>query len=370
MVFLTFLIQALVISFHLRLIHRYRGLLMFLISALVLAASSLILLSQQWIHSRPFIALGSSLPLLWGAALQFAALARFTGVRLYHWIFWGLVGGGTVLMVGAVQVVPPPTFVALREILTVIFLLAGVSTLRRADVSAYRFGAWVTAIPLLGYALLSVSRLIRGLFDPSLMQPGPSVNNDIEAVALFAFSLLWTSGFILMVNQRLQSELKVMATRDPLTDCYNRRAMMNKLGEEHSRFLRYGHPYTVILLDLDKFKAINDTLGHGVGDKVLVGLSSTLRAELRTEDSLARWGGEEFLILLAETKEDDGLVLAERLRHHVECHDFFVPGFRVTFSAGVAGAQAEQTVDDLFRRADTALYKAKETRNTVVLAPS
>jgi diguanylate cyclase (GGDEF)-like protein len=367
MVTLTFLIQALVIAIHSRLVRRYPGIRMYLASVLVLAADSFLLLVQPLL---PFglVGIGSSLLLLWGMALQYVALVRFTGAHSAKGWFWFLVCGGSVFLMAFGQIPGWTPFVAVREALTVPLLFAVPLLLRRADVTGYQLGAILTALPFAGYGILSAIRVIRGLLDPSLMQPGPSLRNDVDALLFFVCSFFWTSGFLLMLNQRLHSDLRTLATRDPQTDCLNRRAMGKLLDEEKSRLERYDRPFAVILLDLDRFKAINDTLGHGAGDRVLVEISAVLRKTLRVEDSLARWGGEEFLILLPETGKAEGTALAERLRLRVEEHDFFVPGFRVSFSAGVAGAQTGQSVDELVSRADKALYKAKETRNTVVTA--
>jgi diguanylate cyclase (GGDEF)-like protein len=171
-----------------------------------------------------------------------------------------------------------------------------------------------------------------------------------------------------MVNQRLQAELKALASRDSLTGCLNRRAMGQRIEDEHDRFHRYGRPFSVVLVDLDRFKAINDTRGHGVGDQVLVRTAEVLTQTLRTGDAVARWGGEEFLILLPETEGEAAVVLAERLRLAIAGHAFDLGDVVVTFSAGVAGARNDETVEELCARADRALYRAKETRNRVQAA--
>lgn len=365
MVTLTFLVQAVVILFHSRLEIRYQGIRMFLASALFLALGSGLLILIPWVHPRE-IGLPSSLLMLWGTALQYTALARFTGLKPSRGLLLTLNLGGTIMLSAMFLVQGPTPFVAVREILTAPLLFAAALLLRRADVRKYWLGAIITALPFAGYGCLSILRVVRGIVDPSQMQPGPNLSNDIDALLYFTFSFLWTSGFLLMVNQRLQSELLAQASHDPLTGCLNRRAMANLLEHEQHRFLRYGRPFTVILLDLDRFKTINDTRGHHTGDHVLVRTAEVLRGALRTGDSLARWGGEEFLILLPETHEADGAALAERLRLQIAGHAFDLEGLDVTFSAGVAGARADQSVDELCLRADRALYVAKETRNRVV----
>jgi len=368
MTMLTFLIQALMITTHTRLVQRYQGIRMYLASILVMAVSSCLFLVGNWLPHW-FVGLESGLLLLWGMALQYVALVRFTGQRTSRLFLWVVVGGGSLFLVAFGLLPRWFPFVVVRESLTLPLLFANVFLLRRADVAGFLLGATLTAVSFACYGVLSVIRVVRGLLNPVLMLPGPSLANDIDALLYFICSFVWTSGFLLMLNQRLHSDLTALATRDPLTNCLNRRAMGNLMEEEQNRLERYGRPFTIILLDLDRFKAINDSAGHGVGDNVLVALASLLWESLRTEDSLARWGGEEFLILLPETDQAHGAALAERLRLRVEEHNFFVPGFTVTFSAGVAGAQPQQSVDELTSRADQALYQAKETRNAVILAP-
>lgn len=367
MVTLTYFIQAAVVAFHLRLTQRYHGLRMFLASTLVLAVGSLVLVIQTLFPPGP-IGLLSSVLMVWGMALQYGALVRFTDQKPSWPLFWGLAAGGTVVLTFLGLTHGPTPFVVVREALNLPLLVALALAFRKVDMRTYRFGALLTALPLAGYGVLSVARLVRGLMDPEAMGPRPNIGNDIDAILMFIFSFLWTAGFLLMVNQRLQSELAALASLDPLTECLNRRAMDALLHEEHGRFLRYQRPYTVVLIDLDRFKSINDTLGHATGDRVLIETSSALRAALRAGDSLARWGGEEFLVLLPETDAEAGEALAERLRSVMAVRDFGM-GRQVTFSAGVASPGPEQTVEAVCARADRALYQAKQTRNRVCLAP-
>ena len=131
---------------------------------------------------------------------------------------------------------------------------------------------------------------------------------------------------------------------------------------------RSGAPASVLLLDIDHFKCINDQLGHAVGDKVLTGLVSILEGRLRKLDSLFRIGGEEFILLLTETQEADALVVAEEVRTRVG--DSRLHGdMQTSVSIGVTGLRAGDSVDAWIRRADEALYAAKrEGRNRVTFA--
>jgi diguanylate cyclase (GGDEF)-like protein len=165
--------------------------------------------------------------------------------------------------------------------------------------------------------------------------------------------------------------LAEQATRDPLTGAWNRRALDARLGEECVRARRTGGPLTLVLVDVDRFKAVNDELGHAEGDAVLVALVGVVARTLRATDLLARYGGEEFALLLPDTPPEGGRVLAERVRAAVEAHPW--PKRPVTASFGVAslgGGRDAAAARTLLADADRALYAAKRAgRNRVSLAP-
>ena len=155
------------------------------------------------------------------------------------------------------------------------------------------------------------------------------------------------------------------ALTDTLTRLPNRRAFELALTRELSRAERYGTPFSLVLVDLDRFKQINDTLGHDHGDEVLRRVARFLVEGVRREDVVARWGGEEFALLLPSTRASDALRLAERLRQALEDLDL-----GVTASFGVAEYLPGESEEALFRRADQALYRAKERgRNRVEFIP-
>jgi diguanylate cyclase (GGDEF)-like protein len=170
-------------------------------------------------------------------------------------------------------------------------------------------------------------------------------------------------------------QLHDLATTDGLTGVLNRRAAMEQLRLEIERVARTGQDLAVILIDVDKFKAINDTHGHAAGDAVLRSVAAVLRAGVRGVDVVARYGGEEFLVVLPQTDAFGALKMAERLRKSLAKQDVRIENgsiLRVTASFGVAAlAGAAETDEQLLRRADQGLYAAKEAgRNRVVLAPS
>lgn len=154
-------------------------------------------------------------------------------------------------------------------------------------------------------------------------------------------------------------ELLDQANLDPLTRVCNRRKLTDILDEETARSNRYGTPLSAMVLDIDHFKAINDTHGHDAGDAVLVELAARLSGTLRQVDRLARFGGEEFVVVAPGIGLTEALELAERLRSRVADEDFTAVG-RITVSIGVAAHRPGQTVEALLKRADTALYRAKD----------
>jgi diguanylate cyclase (GGDEF)-like protein len=154
-----------------------------------------------------------------------------------------------------------------------------------------------------------------------------------------------------------------MMTTDGLTQVHNRRYLLETAERELRRTKRTGSPLSVLMIDVDRFKSINDELGHLAGDEVLIELARRLRSTLRGDDLLARWGGEEFCLLLPETGAQEALIIAERIRALVACQKFQTEhaSRAVTISVGVACAETGDDValGDLLRRADECLYEAK-----------
>ena len=167
------------------------------------------------------------------------------------------------------------------------------------------------------------------------------------------------------------ARLERLAHTDPLTQLLNRRALTDRLQQEMERAMRYDATLALLMVDLDHFKAVNDTHGHLVGDDVLRDVARLLRETIRTTDIAARYGGEEFLVLLPETDDGGAEAFAERIRVAVEAHPFEGGSgavLRLTASLGVAVFPAPRvvTAEDLLVRADAALYRAKaDGRNRV-----
>jgi two-component system, cell cycle response regulator len=167
----------------------------------------------------------------------------------------------------------------------------------------------------------------------------------------------------------LLEEMQRAATTDPLTGLLNRRAMLDQMNRERARADRYGQPTSVLLLDVDHFKSVNDVHGHAAGDGVLRGLAALLGAHARTSDLIARWGGEEFLIVLPHTPPVGALAFAERTRAAIAARPFDIgeaTPLAVTVSIGLAGAYPPIELEAMVEDADRALYEAKRSgRNRV-----
>ncbi len=173
-------------------------------------------------------------------------------------------------------------------------------------------------------------------------------------------------------NQALQAanrELELLATTDALTGLWNRRQLDERVRSELDRADRYGDELSLVLFDIDHFKAINDRFGHAAGDRVLVELARWVRGQLRESDGLGRWGGEEFLVLMPHSTGEEARQLAEKLRRLVAETPIEDVG-TVTGSFGVAQRRPLESAESWFRRVDGALYRAKQAgRNRVELDP-
>jgi diguanylate cyclase (GGDEF)-like protein len=159
------------------------------------------------------------------------------------------------------------------------------------------------------------------------------------------------------------TQVWTQATIDQLTGVLNRQTILAELEKEIDRAARYGHQLSVVMVDLDHFKRLNDSHGHAAGDVMLRQVAEVLRSSLRSVDMVGRYGGEEFLIVLPETDVDAAASIAEKLRRHVGRHEVVMPdGFKVTatLSAGVAGGfGGHLSLEPLVRDADNAMYSAK-----------
>lgn len=230
------------------------------------------------------------------------------------------------------------------------------------------------------YALVSMSAAIvsMALVAPAQYPP---------AVGYFHLAILWIClpSMLAVGMQRIKltkklkrqkvdlanalAQLKEIAIRDELTGLYNRGHMIELLQHAVERQLRTGERFSFVMFDLDFFKKVNDTHGHGVGDDVLRSFASVATTVLRKSDILARWGGEEFVAICAHSDDPDAGVGVERLLRQWSQTEVSsqAPDLRVSFSAGITAYQSDEAVDAALARADKALYEAKaKGRNCIV----
>lgn len=177
-------------------------------------------------------------------------------------------------------------------------------------------------------------------------------------------------------NRQLEGalgRLEEIAIRDPLTGLYNRRHFLERLEQELARAERTGQAFHVALIDLDRFKDINDRYGHNAGDEVLRRFADVARETLRKSDLMARYGGEEFIVLFPDGRVNDIVAVMDRLRNGFSALEYgeALRNSQVTLSAGIADWAPGETSDSLIDRADRALYQAKKDgRNRIETAPA
>ena len=224
----------------------------------------------------------------------------------------------------------------------------------------------VRLLSLFGFVLLAGAMLWRSLtghYDPRV----EGVHLAFTALCIAAVSVL--SIRVGSMRTRLQqrksdlaealARIEALATRDELTGLINRRAVIERMRAELS--VRSHPPMSVALIDIDHFKRVNDTLGHAAGDTVLRRFAELGRSVVRNGDVLARWGGEEFLLVMPATNSGQALLALERMRDELRVTSFddLLPGLRLTFSAGVAQCADETDLEAAIERADSAMYRAK-----------
>ena len=172
------------------------------------------------------------------------------------------------------------------------------------------------------------------------------------------------------VQEELKKQVKQSIT-DPLTGLLNRRAISNEFSDVHSPFHNDQQTHSIAIIDIDDFKAINDSFGHRVGDEVLRGLAALMREQCREEDICCRWGGEEFVIALLDTDQVQALEAMQRLRIAVEKNNFGNDNriIKITVTIGISEFTCEDNIIEVIESADAAMYKAKKSgKNSVLLS--
>lgn len=257
------------------------------------------------------------------------------------------------------------------------YALYGESDPALADLSLFSLHLWFPFVYIfifIGYdsaAALTRSGILYGLSVavsiPAMVTPSESRLHGFSTLGLTVISMgsIIAVLFFLtrMKDQLRRSELaadrmKLLADTDPLTEILNRRGMKALMEQEIRRAAQEGTPLSLIVFDLDNFKAINDAYGHDVGDDVLITVAGLIKPHLRATDCFARWGGEEFAILVPGAPLDRTHLLADRLRTILQEHDSNA-GWKLSASFGVSTYIEHDTMTTLAKRADVALYRAK-----------
>ncbi|KRB92978.1 hypothetical protein ASE26_28650 [Duganella sp. Root198D2] len=298
--------------------------------------------------------------LVWGIGLSMVGTRRFFGAppgwRIFHAVW--------VLELAAILwwLLAEPSFprrATAFSFLVAVFYLDQLRLVWRHRTP--HFTSWFFGVLL---ALQVVNVLTRGVAAmfingeaADLMQRSPLVNVYL-ALANF-MTLLMTVAFLMLATRKLQKILEQRSTHDPLTGVLNRRGFLQGFSGVRARQQRHDSPLSLMAIDLDLFKAINDQHGHAQGDKVLVHVASVVMRSVRQCDLVARFGGEEFVVLLPETALPQAQQLAQRIQAQLhECQQPGVPS--CTISIGVASQQTPaESLDSLLSRADAALYRAK-----------
>ena len=295
----------------------------------------------------------------WGLGLMMIGTERFYEVRPSWWLFnlsWILIA----LLLGYWLWIAPDFLVRVAISSVVVFALharAIYIILKHGD---RHFSMWFFVTLML---IESIMVGVRGIFavmsnhDVNLL--GTGIFASLYLATAQFMTLMMTVGFMTVCTRRLQITLERRSTLDPLTQTLNRRGFADIYAKEHALMRREGTFMTMLNIDIDYFKKINDKFGHGVGDRVLVDMAQMIGKALRGSDHVARFGGEEFVVLLPGTGLDLGLHIAERIQTTLLAARPEVPPY--TVSIGVACQNsAEESLDSLLNRADKALYCAKE----------
>ncbi|WP_144289869.1 GGDEF domain-containing protein [Ideonella sp. A 288] len=238
--------------------------------------------------------------------------------------------------------------------------------------------AFAVLWPLVACIALVVLRLTAALVWPDVtgrLLPAEGPFHVALALVLLVLTLLVHGSLASVVLLRMVARLRHLSQRDALTGLFNRAELMQQLEARHRMLVRYGEPFAVLIIDVDHFKSVNDTLGHAAGDAVLINVAQVLNASARDVDVLGRLGGEEFCVLLPHTDAASARLAAERLRlaiadGHITWRQHAV---WLTVSVGLAhGDDPDESPSHLLERADQALYQAKHSgRNrTIVWRPS
>ena len=365
---MTFFAQAIAIgaqAFLIRELKQYHGVGMALLANLCVAVGLMLRLFAEWLPDFLTIILSNTLVLA-GTGLFYIALSQFTGFSYSTTFIIGVIAIVlSFLLYFTYWVDDIGKRVITLSLGSITIVLVLIIQLLRTRKTSLRFSANLMLAFFLVYGIFLIIRTIIITLNPPQAASSLTPAQSATYLIAFALSFFWSMGFILMVSQRLRNDLMEVATIDVLTRIPNRRATQGFLEKEISRLQRNQSEFSVLLIDIDNFKQVNDRWGHAGGDYVLVKIASIFQSLIRKHDWVGRWGGEEFLIILPGPC--DVVYLAERVRGEIANSEFShgATSFGITVSIGVACAKQADQIDQILKNADEALYMAKLTKNTV-----
>ena len=307
-------------------------------------------------------------------ALQFTGIQAFNSRRIYLWpsILFVIVGTFQTYWFEFIHPDILSRVIANSLLCSIGYAACASETIFRFK-PRFKCSALITSI---SFSLLSLLMLARAI---TLNHSQPEEFNLYSNIpvnpATFILScvlqLCVTFGFLLMLNKQLVAEIEKLASRDPLTGAFNRRLFEDEMLRLQSRCKRTGDKFSLLLIDVDNFKLINDTHGHLIGDEILQNLAKIVLSSIRTEDYFARYGGDEFCVLLPSTNTNEAHAFANRLREAYAYSEFVVNDKVINSSISVGivnSSQVELEFKTLLLAADQALYQAKKNgKNNVVL---
>jgi diguanylate cyclase (GGDEF)-like protein len=365
---MAFFVQATAIgaqAFLIRELKQYRGVSAALVANLLVAVGLMLRLFAAQLPEFLTIIFSNSL-LLAGPALFYIALSQFTGFPYSKALVVGILIAAVVFLSYFTYVDNDLTKRMITFSLgSFVMVCLLIDQLWWTHKTALRFSASLMLASFLAHGIFLIVRTLSLILDPPQDMSSLTPAQSATYLLSFAISFFWSMGFVLMVSHRLRNDLMEIATIDVLTRIPNRRATQAFLEKELSRAQRHNGEFSVLLIDIDDFKQVNDRWGHTVGDEVLARTASLFQSMIRKQDLVGRWGGEEFLIIVPGPCEVH--LLAERVRSEIAAVEYHTGSntFHITVSIGIACGNARSMEDEILKEADDALYKAKLTKNAV-----
>nr|WP_308506853.1 GGDEF domain-containing protein [Pseudoduganella ginsengisoli] len=346
-----------------------KGLDRWAMGLLALVGGGVTFMLRDYLPQTPLL-LATNFLLFAGLGLSMIGTQEFFGRPPAWRVYWGIVAAGFALV--AWFFVVRPDFAARLTVVSafVFYFYAEQARLvwryGTSHFSTRFFGTLITIQALV--VLVRFGMALRAMVSHIDLIRDNTVTSIYMGIGNF-MALMLTVAFMTMATRRLQTILEQRSTHDPLTGVLNRRGFALFYEYQRLQMRRAGKPMTLMEIDIDHFKAVNDRFGHMVGDKVLAHVARAVRETLRETDDVARFGGEEFIVLLPDSDERNAMLAAERIRDALRRFaDIQLP--MVTVSIGIGcHASDEESLDALLARTDAALYRAKQNgRDRVELA--